>query len=60
MHHNQKNKQFFCRLKRLFLPFMRKLRGAVLEWMERLGYSAESRRKVEAGLRHQTTGKVSM
>ena len=28
-------------------------RGAVVEWLERLGYVAESRRK--AGLRHATT-----
>ena len=36
--------------------------GAVDEWLERLGYGAEVavKRKFEAGLRHETTGKLSL
>ena len=32
-------------------------RDAVVVWLERLGYGAESR---QAGLRHATTGKLSV
>ena len=34
-------------------------RGAVVEWLEQLGYGAESRR-IEARLRHAATGKLSL
>ena len=37
----------------------RKVRDAMVEWLERLGNGAESHRKAfEAGLRHATTGKL--
>ena len=43
-----------------FLPEKHRGSGAMVEWLERLGYGAESRRKVEfeAGLCHATTVKL--
>ena len=54
MHHNQKNKPytpsikncFFKTLKNTIFIFKPNSRGAAVEWLERLGYGAEKRRKV--------------
>ena len=37
-------------------PWSNGLKGAVVKWLERLDYGAQSRREFEAGLRHATTG----
>ena len=47
----------------LFIARIISLFFLVVDWLGRLGYGAESRRKVASsrpGLRHATTGKVSL